>query len=57
MKRSKVKKIISANIVKSSKDSKHCYLCDAIKRTHEHYNISSLLITVSQWDTKGSIIF
>lgn len=54
MKRSKVKKIISANIVKSSKDSKHCYLCDAIKRTHEHYNISSLLITVSQWDTKGS---
>ncbi|XP_060872701.1 uncharacterized protein LOC132946672 isoform X2 [Metopolophium dirhodum] len=54
MKRSKVKKIILTNIVKSSKDSKHCYLCDAIKRTHEHYNISSLLITVSQWDTKGS---
>ncbi|XP_029346514.1 uncharacterized protein LOC115034283 isoform X2 [Acyrthosiphon pisum] len=54
MKRSKIKKIILTNSVKSSKDSKHCYLCDAIKRTHQHYDISSLLITVSQWDTKGS---
>ncbi|XP_022160781.1 uncharacterized protein LOC111026909 isoform X1 [Myzus persicae] len=54
MKRSKVKKIILANRVKCSKSSQICYLCDAIKQTQKNYNLSSLLMTVRQWDTKGS---
>jgi len=54
MKRSKLKKIILTNIVKNPKDSKKCHLCDAINKTHKYYNISSILITVSQWDNKGS---
>lgn len=49
MPKAKVKKNILTNSVVSSKD---CYLCDTINLMHEHYNMPTLLRTVSQWDTE-----